>query len=91
MLRLKDSVMLCEKEEVALQMARESGIESVVARELGKRPGTCSSPVFTESKNMEELYTELRKLALREFEAYVLGLWKKSMDMQGKLSIQMII
>lgn len=57
--------------EVALQMARENGIESVVARELGNRLGTSSSPVFTAFKNMEELQAEVRKLALKEFEACV--------------------
>ncbi|MBQ8597301.1 MAG: TetR/AcrR family transcriptional regulator [Lachnospiraceae bacterium] len=57
--------------DAAFQMTRESGIESVVARELGKRLGTSSSPIFTAFKNMEELYTEVRKVALREFESYV--------------------
>lgn len=62
------------KEEIiniAFKMARESGIESVVARELGKRMGTSSSPIFTAFKNMEELQQEVRKVAMREFESYV--------------------
>ncbi len=54
--------------EAAFSMARENGIESVVARELGKRLGTSSSPIFTAFKNMEELWDEIRKLALKEFE-----------------------
>ena len=57
--------------DIAFQMARENGIESVVARELGKALGTSSSPIFTAFKNMEELQTEVRKRALREFESYV--------------------
>ena len=57
--------------EVAFQMARENGIESVVARELGKRLGTSSSPIFTAFKNMEELHTEVRNMAMKEFESYV--------------------
>ena len=57
--------------DVALQMTRENGIESVVARELGKRLGTSSSPIFTAFKNMEELQLEVRKVALQEFESYV--------------------
>lgn len=57
--------------ETALQMARENGIESVVARELGKRLGTSSSPIFTAFKNMEELYQEVQKSAMKEFEDYV--------------------
>ena len=55
----------------AFEMARKNGIDSVVARELGKALGTSSSPIFTAFKNMEELQKEVRKVALREFEAYV--------------------
>lgn len=55
----------------AFEMAKERGIEAVVARELGKALGTSSSPIFTAFKNMEELQSEVRNKALREFEAYV--------------------
>ncbi len=57
--------------ETAFQMTRENGIESVVARELGKRLGTSSSPIFTAFKNMEELQLEVRSRAMQEFESYV--------------------
>lgn len=62
------------KEEIlraGLEMARENGIESVVARELGKKLGTSSSPIFTAFKSMEEVQQEVRALALKEFESYV--------------------
>lgn len=52
--------------DAAFQMAREKGIESVVARELGKRLGTSSSPIFTAFKNMEELHKEVRNMAMKE-------------------------
>lgn len=55
----------------AFEMTRKNGIESVVARELGKELGTSSSPIFTAFKNMEEVHSEVRKLAMREFESYV--------------------
>lgn len=55
----------------AFEMTRKNGIDSVVARELGKELGTSSSPIFTAFKNMEELYNEVRKVAMQEFEAYV--------------------
>lgn len=55
----------------AFEMARKKGIYAVVARELGKELGTSSSPIFTAFKNMEELQKEVRKVAMREFEAYV--------------------
>ena len=57
--------------KVAFQMTREKGIESVGAREIGKKLGTSSSPVFSAFKNMEELQSEVRCLALKNFEEYV--------------------
>ena len=57
--------------EIAFQMARENGIESVVARELGKKLGTSSSPIFTAFKNMEELQLEVRNRAMQEFESFI--------------------
>lgn len=57
--------------ETAFQMAREKGIESVVARELGKKLGTSSSPIFTAFKNMEELQMEVRNKAMKQFESYI--------------------
>lgn len=55
----------------AFEMARKKGIDSVVARELGKELGMSPTPIFTAFKNMEELQTEVRSMALREFESYV--------------------
>lgn len=55
----------------AFELAREKGPESIAAREIGKRLGTSSSPIFTAFKNMEELHKEVRKRALKEFESYV--------------------
>lgn len=62
------------KEEIidkAFEMTKEVGIDAVTARELGKRLGTSSSPIFTAFKNMEELQKEVRKKALKEFESFV--------------------
>lgn len=57
--------------EKAFEMTRRKGIDAVVARELGKELGTSSSPIFTAFRNMDELYAEVRKAALKEFEKYV--------------------
>lgn len=57
--------------DAAFELVRENGIGSLAARELGKRMGTSSSPIFTAFKNMEELQTEVRTKALREFESYL--------------------
>lgn len=55
----------------AFEMTRKKGIDSVVARELGRQLGTSSSPIFTAFKNMEELQGEVRKWAMKQFESYV--------------------
>lgn len=57
--------------DAAFQLAREKGLEAVVAREVGKRLGTSSSPIFTAFRNMEELHTEVKKAAMKKFETYV--------------------
>lgn len=57
--------------ETAFQMTREKGFASVTARELGKRLGTSSTPIFTAFRNMNELCAEVRRLAMKEFEKYV--------------------
>lgn len=64
----------CTKEQIvktAFDMARESGIEAVTAREVGKRLGTSVTPIFTHFDNMHELALEVSRLAMKEFEKYV--------------------
>lgn len=64
----------CTKEDIikaAFDMARINGMESVTARELGKRLGTSATPIFTHFKNMHEVELEVRELAIREFENYI--------------------
>ncbi|MGN1180080.1 MAG: TetR/AcrR family transcriptional regulator [Suilimivivens sp.] len=66
----------CTKEEIvraAFEMTRESGIEAVAARELGKRLGTSATPIFTHFRNMHEVELEVRKLAMQEFEKHTAG------------------
>lgn len=62
------------KEEIiqtAFEMTREKGFGSVTARELGKKLGTSVTPIFNVFQNMSELQSEVRNLALKEFEKYV--------------------
>ena len=54
------------KEEIiqaAFELTREKGIDAVVAREVGKRLNTSSSPIFTVWSSMEQLKGEVRQLA----------------------------
>lgn len=57
--------------KVAFDMTREMGFEAVTTREIGKRLGASSSPIFTLFRNMEEVKQEVKKLAKKEYEQYI--------------------
>lgn len=62
------------KEEIvnaAFDLTREKGIDAVVAREVGKRLNTSSSPIFTVWSSMEELKEEVWKLAKQKYQQYM--------------------
>ena len=64
----------CTREDIikaAFDMTREKGIESVAARELGKRLGTSATPIFTHFKNMHEVAVEVRRLAIQEYNKFI--------------------
>lgn len=55
-----------EKEDIvmaAYELAREKGINAVVAREVAKKLGASSSPIFTFYRSMEELKADVRTYA----------------------------
>ena len=49
--------------QAALDMTRESGIESVTARALGERLGASSRPIFSVFKSMQEVQNEVLSAA----------------------------
>lgn len=55
----------------AMQIVRERGLGAVTARELGKKLGSSTCPVFTVFKNMEEVNEEVIKLARALYKDYV--------------------
>ena len=62
------------KEEIAaaaFQIVKDQGVSSLSARELGKRLGTSSSPIFTVFSSMEEVKLAAREIALEEFKDYI--------------------
>lgn len=61
--------------DAAYEMTRESGIDSVVARAVGQRLGTSSSPIFTVYSSMDEVRVDVRKLAKKKFLEYMDGLF----------------
>lgn len=69
------------KEEIiaaAYELTREKGIDAVVAREVGKRLNTSSSPIFTIWSSMDELREEVRKLAKEKYRQYMEGIFDYS-------------
>ena len=57
--------------EAALAIVKEKGLSALTARDLGKRLGTSSSPIFTVFSNMEEVKLAARKIAMEEFRTYI--------------------
>ena len=55
----------------AVDLVREQGVESLTARELGKRLGASSSPIFTMFKDMEEMKAAVRAQAKQIFDRYM--------------------
>lgn len=69
------------KEEIiaaAYELTREKGIDAVVARQVGKRLNTSSSPIFTIWDSMEELRQEVRKLAKQKYRQYMADIFDYS-------------
>lgn len=69
------------KEEIlnaAFELTREKGIDAVVAREVGKRLNTSSSPVFTAWSSMEELKEGVWKLAKQKYQEYMMDIFDYS-------------
>lgn len=63
-----------KKEEIvsaAYELARENGMESVVARAVGAKLNTSASPIFTVFKNMDELKNEVVEKSKETFIEYM--------------------
>ena len=45
--------------DAAIELVRESGIEMLTSRELGKKMGVSARPIFTAFENMGELKNEV--------------------------------
>ncbi len=55
---------------VALEIIRESGAEAITAKEIGKRMGTSTRPMFTWFKTVEELRSAAAEEAKRLYNRY---------------------
>ena len=61
------------KEEIvqaALKIAADKGMKALTSRELGASLGSSARPIFTVFSGMDEVYTEVRKAAMKRFEGY---------------------
>ncbi|MEG0050202.1 MAG: TetR/AcrR family transcriptional regulator [Clostridia bacterium] len=56
---------------VAMAMVRATGWESMNARDIAKRLGCSTQPIFREFKNMAELKDEVRKMAWETYNCYL--------------------
>lgn len=76
--------------QAAFELTREKGIDAVVARELGKKLGTSSSPIFTAFENMKEVQNEVLNAATKVFGEYVSDClkYKPAFKMFGIRTIQ---
>ncbi|MDR0294517.1 MAG: TetR/AcrR family transcriptional regulator [Oscillospiraceae bacterium] len=59
--------------DAALALIRDGGFAALTARNLGKRLGSSSQPIFTVFQNMDEVQQETRKAARNLYCSYVLG------------------
>ena len=57
--------------KTALNMVREQGLDILTARELGKRLGSSSCPIFTLFKNMDEVQQSVIESAKALYKEYV--------------------
>lgn len=57
--------------EVALEITRERGIDAVTAREVAKRLGVSTRPIFTHYESMDELRRDVRERAKGCYRAYI--------------------
>ena len=57
--------------DAAFQIADEEGIDKLTARELGKKLGSSSRPIFTVFKDMDELKKEIKKKAISVLNEYL--------------------
>ena len=59
----------CSKEDIinaAYELMIESGVDSIVSREVGKKLGTTTAPIFTFFSGMNELKEEVYQKTLKE-------------------------
>ena len=57
--------------DAAFRLVREEGEKAMTAREVGKRLGTSSSPIFTVFRDMNELGDEVKRSAKACFDEYM--------------------
>ncbi|MCQ2467594.1 MAG: TetR family transcriptional regulator [Clostridia bacterium] len=64
----------CSREDIinaAYELMTMSGIDAISAREVGKKLGTTTAPIFTFFESMNELKEEVYQLAYKECSSYL--------------------
>lgn len=82
------------KEELvnaALELAAEKGIDGVTARELGKKLGSSSRPIFTIFDSMEQVHDSVRAAAMKKFENWDIAEIDATMPRFKRFGLKMIL
>ncbi|MDE6698525.1 MAG: WHG domain-containing protein [Lachnospiraceae bacterium] len=69
--------------QAAMQIVREHGLEAVTSRELGRKLGSSTCPVFTVFENMEEVNSEIIKAAKELYKEYINEGLKQELAFRG--------
>lgn len=69
--------------QAAMQIVREQGLEAVTSRELGRKLGSSTCPVFTVFENMEEVNSEIIKAAKELYKEYINEGLKQELAFRG--------
>lgn len=76
--------------DAALKIAADRGLKALTSRELGAALGSSARPIFTVFKNMDEVFTEVRRAAMAKFESYA-NKAKKCTPVFKQVGLQMIL
>lgn len=69
--------------EEALKMTEERGITSINARDVAKKLGCSTQPIFSSFSNMEELKIEVKKSARQQYNRYIEEGMKEEVPYKG--------
>lgn len=58
--------------KAAMELLDNEGVDALTTRNIGRQLGSSARPIFTVFRNMDDLYDDLRKAVMAEYNAYIL-------------------